>query len=244
MEQILGKRVVIAGASSGVGKATAILLASAGAQVFLIARRESLLNEIVKEITSNGGKAFAYVADISDFLQVESAFQDVKVKIGQVDVLINCAAIPANNIFNTPPEVWRSVLEINLLGSMYCCRKAIDDMRANNISGQIINVGSLCIAVKDNGCDLYVASKAGIEGFTDSLRKEVSGDNIVVTLLNPGQIASDMVTETKAQKEEAVTLNVMLEPNDVAEAVIFCMSQPSRVAVTELSIRPRGQLHL
>jgi NADP-dependent 3-hydroxy acid dehydrogenase YdfG len=237
------KSIIITGANSGVGKATAYYLATRGVKVFLIARRSGPLDEVVVAIQRAGGIAFAYAADLSDYTQVQSAFVSADERLGCLDALVNCAAVPANNIFNTSVGEWPGVIAANLTASMYCCKEAVERMRLGG-RGQIINIGSLCIRVLDNGCDLYVATKSGIAGFTASLRKEIAGDNIVVTLINPGQIASGMVSESKIQKEAAVEQFTMLMPEDVAEAIVYCLGQPERVAITELELRPRKQMGL
>lgn len=237
------KNIIITGANSGVGKATACHLAARGVKVFLIARRRGPLEEAVVAIQRAGGIAFAYAADLSDYTQVQSAFVSADEQLGYLDALVNCAAVPANNIFNTPVGEWSRIIAANLTASMYCCKEAVERMQLRS-SGQIINVGSLCIRVLDNGCDLYVATKSGIAGFTASLRKEIAADNIVVTLINPGQIASGMVTENEIQKEIAVEQFAMLKPEDVAEAIVYCLGQPERVAITELELRPRKQIGL
>jgi 3-hydroxy acid dehydrogenase/malonic semialdehyde reductase len=238
-----GKRIAITGASDGVGRETARLLAGEGARVFLIARRQEKLESAVSEIRAQGGQADCYAADVSKPEEVAGAFASVREKLGGLDALVNGAALPANNIFNTPVEEWQGIIGVNLLGYLYCAREAADLMRSQR-SGTILNIGSLCLRVKDKGCDLYMASKAGVEGFTDSLRKELADDNILVTLLNPGQIASGMVSENESQKEVLVSDERMLLPGDVAEAIAFCLSQPSRIAVTSMEVRPRGQIGL
>lgn len=202
-----------------------------------MARRRLLVDELAAEINGLG-----YTADIADPRQVSDLFAFVRAN-GGLDAVVNCAALPANNIFNTPVERWLVILATNLTGAMHCCREAVPLMRERG-GGHILNVGSLCIRVQDNGCDIYVASKNGLQGFTNSLRKEVAPDNIAVTLLNPGQIASDMVSESEEEKRQLVEKMAMLLPEDVAEAISFCLSLPERSVVTEMEVRPRLQLGL
>lgn len=236
---LFGKRIVITGASGGVGAALARLLASECASVALIARRADRIEALAEEL---GGNAIALPTDVSDPAQVAAAFARIDQTWGGLDVLVNNAALPANNVFDTPVEEWHAIIGVNLVGYMVCAREAA--LRMKGTGGHIVNVGSLCVRVLDKGCDLYVASKMGVQGFTDSFRKEVAPDDILVTMVHPGQIASEMVTECAADKAKAVTNETMLAPEDVAEAIAYCLSRPRRVAVTEIEVRPRGQMGL
>ena len=233
------KRVAITGASGGVGAALARLLAAQGVQVALVARRTERIEALAAEI---GNGAVAITADVSDPAQVASAFGRIDAAWGGLDALVNNAALPANNVFNTPVEEWQKILGVNLLGYLYCAREAA--LRMKGHGGHIVNVGSLCVRVLDDGCDLYVASKVGVQGFTDSFRKEVARDDIMVTLVHPGQIASEMVSEGADDKATAVAEGTMLHPEDVAETILFCLTRPPNVLITELEVRPRGQAGL
>lgn len=237
------KNVIVTGASSGVGKAVAQLLAKKGATVFLISRRQENLDHLAAEINQNGGTALSYAADLSDYTQVQAAFGDADNRMGAPDALINCAGLPGNNIFNTPAEEWQQVISVNLMATMYCSKEAAVRMRQAG-QGRIVNIGSLCIRILDNGADIYVASKTAVAGFTASLRKEVANDNIAVTLVSPGAIASDMIDENEQEKRVAVEEKRMLKPEDVAEAVVYALSLPERMVITELEVVPRKQLIL
>lgn len=235
-----GKRIIISGGTTGVGAAAARLLAAEGAHVFIFGRRAERLHATLDAIRSGGGRADGVIADVSNYENLRTVFTQAETELGGFDALINNAAIPANNIFNTPEEHWDKVLRINLLGYMHCARLAAESMRKTG-GGQIINIGSLCIRVLDGGCDLYVASKTGVAGFTASLRKEVADWNITVTLINPGQIASEMVTENAQEKTLAVDGGRMLRPDDIAEAIRFSLSLPSHVALQEMELVPLAQ---
>jgi NADP-dependent 3-hydroxy acid dehydrogenase YdfG len=240
MPHLTDRSIIISGGTTGAGRATAELLAANGAKVFLFGRHQEPLDAVLSTIRGNGGTASGTIADAGDYSQLEHVFAQAQAEFGGIDVLINNAALPANNIFNTPEEQWAQILNVNLLGYMRCAKLAAEAMRARG-GGQILNIGSLCVRVLDNGCDIYVAGKTGVAGFTASLRKELAVDNITVTLLNPGQIASEMVKENAEEKARAVAEARMLEPADVAEAVLFCLERPARVAVTELEIVPAAQ---
>ena len=234
-----GKRVVITGASGGVGAALARLLVAGGDRVALIARRTERIEALADEL---GHGTLALTADVSDHAQVATAFRRIDDAWGGLDVLVNNAALPANNVFNTPVELWSEIIAVNLLGYLYCAKAAAQRMQDQG--GHIVNVGSLCVRVLDEGCDLYVASKVGVQGFTDSFRKEVAKRDIMVTIVHPGQIASEMVSENRAQKDSAIEEGSMLRPSDVAETIAFCLSRPANVAISEIEVRPRGQMGL
>lgn len=240
MESLRNRTALISGGTTGLGRATALLLAREGVMVYVFGRRQETLNQTLEAIHQAGGIAYGLTADVSVYSEVERVFQEVDRQFGHLDILVNNAAVPANNIFNTPPEDWEKVFTVNVLGYLNCSKLAVERMRTQQ-SGHILNIGSLCTRVVDNGSDLYMASKSAVMGFTDSLRKEVASDGIKVTLLNPGQMASEMVSETADEKEALVKAEKMLLPEDVAEAVLFCLSRNARVDLTHLDLRPHGQ---
>lgn len=205
----------------------------------LIARRTDRIEALAEEL---GEDCLAVTADVSDPAAVAAAFRRIDAEWSGLDALVNNAALPANSAFDTPVEAWQGIIGVNLLGYMYCAREAA--LRMKGAGGHIVNVGSLCVRVLDQGCDLYVASKMGVQGFTDSFRKEVAPDDILVTMVHPGQIASEMVTEGPEAKARAIAAETMLAPEDVAEAIAYCLSRPRRMAVTEMELRPRGQMGL
>ena len=236
------KHILICGGTSGVGKATAILFANEGHHVFIFGRGEKMLHDVFRDVRHRGGIIEGCNADVSQYGRVEYAFHKAVSTFGPIDAVILCAAVPANNIFNTPVEQWEKIIGINLLGYAYCSKLAVEAMQGRG--GRIVAIGSLCIRVLDNGCDLYVAAKTGVHGLMASLRKEIAGENISVTLINPGQIASGMVKETEDQKAQAVAEGRMLRPEDVARMIAFCVEQPPTVAITELEVVPSQQLAL
>ncbi len=232
--------VLVTGASSGVGAAAAAALSRPGRRLWLLARRPDALAKTAAAVRAAGAEAEALPCDVADPVAVERAFAAVGPRL---DVLVNAAALPANDVPGTPPDEIARVVTVNLVGTMLCAREAVSRMRAAR-SGTVVNLGSLCVRVKDNGASLYVATKLGVAGFTDSLRKEVAADGVRVVLLNPGQIASGMVTETLAERRRMVEQEEMLTSEEVAEAIRWCVELPERVVVTEMEIRPRAQSRL
>ncbi len=232
-------RCVVTGASSGVGAATARVLAMPGRRVWLLARRAEPLEETARAVRAAGAEATAIVCDVADPEAVARAFTVVG---PELDVLVNAAALPAGTVAAADAAEIARVVAVNLVGTMLCAREAAARMQAGR--GTIVNVGSLCVRLRDGGASLYVAAKLGVAGFTDAFRKEVAHAGIRVVLVNPGQIASGMVTETPEQREAAVRREAMLTPEEVADAIRLCVELPDRVALTELELRPRGQARL
>ncbi len=232
--------IVITGASDGVGAAAAIALASPGRRFWLLARRLDHLAETAAAVTRLGAEAETIICDIGDRQAVEQGFARIG---GRIDVLINAAALPAGSVASAGPAEILQVINTNLIGTMLCAREAGQRMQAAG-RGTIVNIGSLCVRVKDNGASLYVAAKLGVAGFTDAFRKEMAPHGIRVMLINPGQIASGMVTETPEQKRQAVEAEAMLTPAEVAEVIRYAVDLPERVVLTELELRPRGQSYL
>jgi NADP-dependent 3-hydroxy acid dehydrogenase YdfG len=132
-------------------------------------------------------------------------------------------------------------LKANLLGYMICCRLAIQRMRAKG-DGHIVNVGSMSADVREPTNGVYVATKAGIQGFTESLRKDINRDGIRVTLIEPGAVNTPIQTKKAEVKREMVENLEMLEPEDIAEAVLYCLTQPKRCDVVSMQVRPLKQL--
>lgn len=240
MNEVEGKRILISGGTTGIGRATAQLLAERGARVYIFGRNENSVTRTVETIKAEGGDIEGSTADVGDRAEMERLFARVDDHFGGIDVLVNNASLPANNILNMEPDEWERVIRVNVLGYMLCSRWAVRHMERQG-SGHIVGIGSLCIDVRDNGADVYVATKTAVHGFLESLRKEVVDMGIKVTIINPGGTASNMVTETPKEQETMIEEGRLLRPEDVAPAVLFALAQPPQVDVTELTIRPHRQ---
>ena len=232
---MLHETIVITGASSGVGAATARLLARPGRRLLLLARRMEALVPVADTVRQAGATAEMIACDVADAAAVEAAFAQAG---ADIHALVNAAALPAGTVAGAATDEIERVVAVNMVGTMLCCRAALPRMAPG---AMVINIGSLCVRLRDGGASLYVAAKLGVAGFTDAFRKEVAADGIRVVMVNPGQIASGMVTETEAQKQQAVADERMLLPEDVASVIRFCLEQPHRVVITELEVRPRAQ---
>jgi NAD(P)-dependent dehydrogenase (short-subunit alcohol dehydrogenase family) len=191
-EPVEGKGVVISGGTTGIGRATAIVLAAQGAQVLIFGRNEKHLADALNDIKETGGQAYGLVADQADAKDIQRVFKEADRKLNSLDILINNAAISGNGFVDEGNyEDWDYIVRDNVLGYIGCTREALDRMRKNG-SGHIVNIGSL--SAKSRGPDdpVYAATKAAIQAFSESVRKAVNEEGIKVSLIEPGSVGTDM----------------------------------------------------
>lgn len=241
-EQLAGKKILVTGGTTGIGRATAIMLASLGAKVLVFGRNQQQLDDTLDSIAKLDFKQnlMGMIADVSKKEDVEHVFEQVDALLGGLDILVNNAALAAQSVLDTPYDEWEYVLDTNLLGYFHCSYESINRMRQNG--GHIVLVGSMSAEVREKGSSVYVATKAGIEGFAAALRKETNEFGIKVTLIEPGAVATDMQgsdSEALTQKTEKLE---MLQANDIAAGIAYALSQPKRCDVVLLQIRPHLQL--
>lgn len=242
MTNLEGKKILITGGTTGIGRAIAMKLANYGVQLFIFGRYEEPLAETIAEVKKidPNVKCEGIVADVATKEDIERVFQAVDEKLGGLDVLINNAAIAYQSIIEGNYDEWQYVVNTNLLGYMACAHEAIKRMRSKN--GHIINIGSMSAETKQKDSSVYVATKSGIRGFSIALRKEVADLGIKVSLIEPGAVDTDMQDGTKEEKKEKIENMEMLPANDIAEATYYCLAQPMATAIVHLQIRPHAQL--
>ncbi|WP_428310613.1 SDR family oxidoreductase [Hydrocarboniphaga sp.] len=240
---LAGRVALVTGASSGIGEATALALAAAGASVALSARREQRLHQLVQRIESHGGKALALSGDVADEAVATAAVEKTIAHFGRIDILVNSAGIiQAGGVENVDTDEYRRVIDINLLATVYTCRAAIAAMKAQG-SGDIINISSLAGRKAAKLFNAYTASKHALNAMTDAMRQEVGGFGIRVCIINPGATATavfENVSDPKmrATMQQHVGKDGAMAAGDVAEAVLLVVSLPRRTSISELSIRP------
>lgn len=242
-----GKVAIVTGASSGIGEATALALAAEGARVALAARRVERLEAAIARIRESGSEAMAIVTDIGDEAQARAMVERTRSEWGRADILVNNAGVMfAAPILNADTAEWRQMVNVNLLGLMYATHAVLPLMKAQG-SGHIVNVSSTGGRSTGANFAVYCATKWGVGAFSEALRQEVCQDNIRVTILEPGPTAtelSDRVTHPEAkQKIDAWLRSITpLESEDVAAAIVYAVTQPPRVNVNEILMRPTDSI--
>jgi len=219
---------LVTGASQGIGRATALALAQAGARVAVAARNAGKLAEVAAEIAAAGGEAIAVPMDVADAEQVKAGFRQTTGKFGKLDILVNNAAITRDGLaVRMKAEDWDAVLRTNLTGAHFCTQQAMSVMMRARY-GRIINVTSVVAETGNPGQVNYVAAKAGLIGLTRALAVEIASRNITVNAVAPGFIVSPMTDplpqEVKNGLVARVPLGRMGTDAEVAAAIVFLAS--------------------
>lgn len=238
-EKIAGKAAIVTGGTTGIGRATAIRLAAEGAKVLICGRHQPELEDAMADLRKAGREVHGMTADLSRREDVERLFGEADRLLGRLDILVNNAALGAGGIGEDSEEDWEYVVRTNLIGYMACAREAIARMKAAG-AGHIVNIGSMSADVREEGSSVYVATKSAIQGFSESVRKEVNKLGIKVSLIEPGAVGTDMQPDKETHAAQAESGD-MLKAEDVAECVVYCLSQPRRCDVVTVAIRPHGQ---
>lgn len=245
-QKLDGKVALITGSSSGIGEAIALALAAEGAKVALAARRIERLEELVKRISKDGGQAMSITADVSDEAQVREMVSKTQSQLGRVDILVNCAGVMLTGaIGGANTQDWRQMINLNLLGLMYATHAALDCMHAQG-SGDIVNISSIAGRISGANFGVYCASKFGVTAFTEALRQEELKNNIRVIVVEPGTVKTELSSHitNEASREEIEKWKdsmTLLDPTDIAQAVVYAVSQPRHVSVSEMIVRPTEQ---
>jgi NADP-dependent 3-hydroxy acid dehydrogenase YdfG len=243
MSEIQNKVVIITGASSGLGEATAKRLAASGAKLMLAARREDRLKELVAVIAASGGTATYLVTDVVDRAQVEALAQKTLSTYGRIDVLVNNAGLmPLSPLDELKVEEWDQMIDVNIKGVLYGIAAVLPTMRQQK-SGHVINLSSVAGHQVFLAGAVYCATKFAVRAISEGLRLESNGE-IRSTNISPGAIATELTT-TISDKDTAARMNafyeIAIDADSIARAIAFAIEQPSDVAVNEMIIRPTLQ---
>jgi len=243
---LTGQVAIVTGASSGIGEATARALAQEGATIVLVARRRERLESLAAELTALGTKVQVVVADLATKEGAQQCIDDAVREQGRLDILINNAGVMyLSPIDKSDPDDWDAMIRVNLLGAMITSRAALTPMRAQK-SGHIVNVSSVSGRFAGPNQGGYNATKWGLNGFSEALRREVNTDGIKVTLIEPGVVRTELTEHiphepTRTLYEGNIAKMEALESEDIANAIRFVVTQPRRVSINEVLIRPLDQ---
>jgi NADP-dependent 3-hydroxy acid dehydrogenase YdfG len=238
---------VVTGASSGIGEATALSLAREGYAVALGARREERIAELRDRIEADGGRALAVPTDVADPDSAKSLIDTAKSELGSVDVLVNNAGVMLlGPVFGADIEHWQRMVNVNVLGLMYCTHAALPYMQEQG-GGHIVNVSSVAGRTARAGAAAYNATKWGVVAFSEALRQEVLNIDVRVTLIEPGFVDTELQAHNEnpmvidAIEQERERLGQVLTSDDIARAILFAVQQPQHVSINEVLVRPTKQ---
>lgn len=242
-----GKVAAVTGASSGIGEATALMLAERGAAVALGARREDRISELAEKISADGGTALAIPTDLAEEPSARAFIETASSELGRLDFLINNAGVMLlGPVHDADTEHWRRMVDVNVLGLLWCTHAALPVM-AKQDSGHIVNVSSVAGRTAGPGSAVYNLTKWGVVGFSEGLRQEVLDMGVRVTVIEPAYVETELhghndhpmvIEDIKRMREEVAH---PLQPEDIADAILYCLEAPEHVAVNELLIRPTKQ---
>ena len=242
---IEGKVVVITGASSGLGEATARHLSAQGAIVVLGARRVDRIQSLAQELIDKGGKALAMATDVTRHDDVKALVDAAVQTFGRVDVMLNNAGLmPHSPLERLKIDDWNQTIDVNIKGVLYGIAAALPHMKQQK-SGQIINIASVAARIVRPGSAVYAATKSAVLMISEGLRQEVKPYGLRTTILSPGAVATELpnsITEPDiAGFISKFYEEIAIPAESFARAVAFAISQPPEVDVNEILFRPTRQ---
>jgi NADP-dependent 3-hydroxy acid dehydrogenase YdfG len=242
---------LVTGASSGIGEASARALASAGAEVAVVARRKDRLDQLVRDSEHDGGRAVAIETDVTDRSQAEAAVARTVAELGRLDTVVNNAGVMLlGPLLDAPIEEWDRMIELNLQGLLYVAHaalphllKAADD--APRRVADLVNISSVAGRVARSGSGVYNLTKHGVGAFSESARQEFAARHLRVSLVEPGAVSTELSDHVRADVREQMMKRFgdidRLRADDIADAISYIVTRPRHVAINELLIRPTEQ---
>ena len=246
---LTGTVALVTGASSGIGAATATALAAQGAAVALAARRRDRLDTLAGDIRAQGGTALVLEADITDEQQAKHAVERTVTELDRLDTLVNNAGVmllgPA---VNAPMSEWQRMVELNVLGLLYCAHAAMPHLIRAAQDGprhvaDMVNISSVAGRVARNGSGVYNLTKHGVGAFSESLRQELTDRYVRVSLVEPGATATELAGHNRPEVLEGLRsqFGQRMQAEDIADAITYIVTRPRHVAINEMLIRPTEQ---
>jgi 3-hydroxy acid dehydrogenase/malonic semialdehyde reductase len=233
-----GKTILVTGGTTGIGRAIAIELARAGAKVLIFGRHKPELEDALAALEDTIGEAEGMIADQSKPEDIQKVFDKAKAMGGLSAVIAN-AGISAEGLADISDKEWRYAMETNLLGYLDVAKRAAEAFEGKK--GDIILIGSVSADNRSKGTSVYTATKAGIQGFADSFRKEMGEKNVRVSLIEPGSVGSDMQECSPEEQRKKIAKAEMLKAEDIAELVTFILTRPERCTISSVRIEERVQ---
>jgi NADP-dependent 3-hydroxy acid dehydrogenase YdfG len=248
LAMLQGTVALVTGASSGIGEATALKLAELGASVVLVARRRDRIEDLAGRI---GDQALPIEADVGSLESAQAAVERAISELGRLDTLVNNAGVMLlGPVQDAPIEEWQRMLEVNVAGLLYCTHAALPHLLAAAEDGprrvaDVVNISSVAGRVARLGSGVYTLTKHGVGAFSESLRQEVAGRHVRVSLVEPGAVATELVSHNRPQIQEQITQTFgnmpRLQAPDIADAIAYIVTRPRHVAINEVLIRPTEQ---
>jgi NADP-dependent 3-hydroxy acid dehydrogenase YdfG len=248
-----GTVALITGASSGIGESTARELAAHGATVVLVARRADRLDALANEIRASGARALPVEADVTQQSAAQGAVQRAVEEFGRLDLLVNNAGVMLlGPILDAPTEEWERMVQLNLLGLLYCAKAALPHLleaaqHEPRRTADLVNVSSVAGRQVRLGSGVYNATKHAVGAFSESLRQEVTGHHVRVSLVEPGAVDTELAGHNRPEIRDGLARRFAemkrLEAHDIAEAIAYIVTRPRHVAINEILIRPTEQKH-
>ncbi|WSQ06625.1 SDR family NAD(P)-dependent oxidoreductase [Streptomyces sp. NBC_01231] len=249
---LTGTVALVTGASSGIGEATARQLAELGASVALVARRKDRLDALAAEIEKAGGTTLVVEADITDRTQAEAAVERPVEHFGRLDTLVNNAGLMLlGPVVGADAEEWERMIAVNVQGLLYTTRVALPHLLKAAEDGtrrvaDIVNISSIAGRVAWNGYGVYNLTKFGVNGFTESLRQEVTQRHVRVGVLEPGGVSTELDSHNKPEIHSEMIqpfldTTEILAPEDIADGVAYMVTRPRHASIGELWIMPTEQ---
>jgi NADP-dependent 3-hydroxy acid dehydrogenase YdfG len=246
-----GTVALVTGASSGIGAATARALAAKGAAVALVARRKDRLDDLAADIGAAGGRALVLETDVTDQQQAIDAVDRTVAELGRLDTVVNNAGVMLlGPIVDAPVEEWDRMVALNVQGLLYVAHAAVPHLLAAAEDGprrvsDLVNISSVAGRVARLGSGVYSLTKHGVGAFSESLRQEVTGRHVRVSLVEPGAVSTELASHVRPEIREQAMQRFAgverLEADDIADAVTYIVTRPRHVAINELLIRPTEQ---
>jgi NADP-dependent 3-hydroxy acid dehydrogenase YdfG len=247
-----GTAALVTGASSGIGEATAIQLAEAGASVAVVARRVERLEALAERIKASGGTAVVIEADVTDQAVADGAVRTAVDALGRLDVLVNNAGVMLlGPVVDAPLDEWQRMIDLNLKGLLYVSHAAMPHLLAAaeqppRLVADIVNVSSVAGRVARSGSAVYNATKWGVNAFSEALRQEVTDRHLRVGLIEPGAVSTELASHNRPEVLQTIRQRFgsieRLASEDIARSVVFMVTQPRHTAVNEILIRPTEQV--